>query len=67
MIVAADPADATGDEVRITRIFVFHEDAVSAEDGGRAVALRNLLILEIDLGEDSETAHNAGDRIPQSY
>ena len=64
VVVAADPADAAGDEVRVARVFALHENAVAAEDGGRAVALGDLAIGEIDLRIDAETAHDPRDRIP---
>ena len=64
VIVAANAADAAGDEVGIARIFALHEDAVAAEDGRGAVTLRHLAVLEVDLSEDAETPDNAGNRIP---
>jgi hypothetical protein len=64
MIVAADAADTAGDKVCVSRIFAFHENAVTAEDGGGAVALGNLTLAEVNLGEDAEAAHDPGDRIP---
>src|SRR5215475_3193142 len=64
VVVAADPADAAGNEVRIARVLVFHEYAVTSEYGRRAVALGHLLILEIDLREDAEAADDPRDRVP---
>ena len=64
MVVAANAADATRDEVRIARIFAFHENAVAAEDRGGAVTLSHLAILEVDLGEDAQAANDPGDRVP---
>ncbi len=64
VIVAADAADAAGDEVRVARILALHENAVAAKDGGGAVAFRDLPVFEVDLGEDSQAAHDAGDRVP---
>ncbi len=64
VIVSANAADPAGDEVCITRIFAFHENAVATEDRGCAVAFGNFPIIEIDLREDSETADDPGDRIP---
>ena len=64
MIVAADAADAAGDEVGIARVFALHENAVAAEDRRRAVALGDLAILEIDLREDAQTADDPRDRVP---
>ena len=64
VIVAADAADAAGDEVRVARILALHEDAVSAEDRRGAVALGDLALAEVDFGEDAEAAHDPGNRIP---
>ena len=64
VVIAADPADAAGDEVRIARIFALHEDAVAAEDRRGAVTLGNFALAEVDFGEDAEAAHDPGNRIP---
>ena len=64
VIVATDSANAAGNKVRVAGIFTFHEDAVAAKDGRRAVTLRHLLIGEVDFGKDPQTAHYAGDRVP---
>ena len=64
VVVAADAADAAGDEMGVARIFALHEDAVAAEDRRGAVALGDLAVLEIDLGVDAEAADDPGDRIP---
>ena len=64
MVVAADAANAAGNEVGISRIFTLHEDTVSTEDRRRAVTLGNLPVLEINFGENSQAAHDPGDRIP---
>ena len=64
VIVAADPADAAGDEVGVARVFALHEDAVAAEDRRGAVTLDHLAVGEIDFGEDAETADDSGYRIP---
>ena len=64
MIVAADAADPAGDEMRVARVLVLHEDAVAAKDRRRAVALDDLLRVEIDLGVNAEAADDARDRIP---
>ncbi len=42
VIVAADAADAAGDEVGVARILALHEDAVAAKDRRGAVALGHL-------------------------
>ena len=64
VIVAADAADAAGDEVGVARILALHENAVAAEDRRGAVALGHLPVFKVDLGEDSQAAHDPGDRIP---
>jgi hypothetical protein len=64
VVVAADSADAAGDEVGIARVFALHENAVAAEDRGGAVTLDDLAVSEIDFGEDAETADDSGYRIP---
>ena len=60
VVVAADAADAAGDEVGVARILALHENAVAAENGRSAVALGHLPILEIDLGEDAQAARRSG-------
>ena len=65
VVVAADPADAAGDEVRVAGILALHEDRVATEDRRRAVALDHLTVLEVDLGVDAEAADDPGDRIPR--
>jgi hypothetical protein len=64
VIIAADAANAAGDEVGVARIFALHEDAVAAKDGGGAVALGHAAIFEIDLSEDAEAPDDARDGIP---
>ena len=64
VVVAADAADAAGDEVGVARILALHEDAVAAEDRRGAVALGHLPVVEVDLGEDAQAAHDPGDRVP---
>src|SRR6185437_14483012 len=64
VVVAADPADAAGDEVRVARVLALHEDGVAAEDRAGAVALGDDPLLEVNLGVDAEAADDAGDRIP---
>ena len=67
VVVAADSADATGDEVRVARILALHEDRVAAEDRRGAVALDDLSVVEVDLGVDAEAADDAGDGIPRHF
>ncbi len=64
MIISTDSADAAGDEVRISRIFPSHENAVATKDRRRAVTLDNFAIVEVDLGEDPQTSNNPSDGIP---
>ncbi len=64
VVVTADAADAAGDEVRVPRVLALHEDAVAAEDRRGAVALDDLLLLEVDLGVDAQAPHDARDGIP---
>ena len=64
VVVTADAADAAGDEVRVPGVLAPHEDAVAAEDRGRAVALPDLLGLEVDRRVDAEAADDPGDRVP---
>ena len=67
VVVAADAADAAGDEVGVARVLALHEDAVAAEDRRRAVALGDLAFAEVDLGEDAQAADDPGDRIPAHF
>src|SRR5262249_39556112 len=64
MIVAADAADATRDEVRVARILPLHEHAVAAEHRRRAVAFRDFTVLEVYFRIDAEVADDPRDRIP---
>ena len=64
VVVAADPADPAGDEVRVARVLALHEDRVAAEDRRGAVALGDLLLPEVDLRVDAEAADDPGDRVP---
>jgi hypothetical protein len=64
VIIAADSADATGDEMSVAWILTLHKNAVAAEDRGGAVTLGHLTVLKVDLGENSQATHNPGDRIP---
>ena len=65
VVVAADAADAAGDEVRVARVLALHEDRVAAEDRAGAVALGDLPVAEVDLGVDAEAADDPGDRVPR--
>ena len=65
VVVAADPADSAGDEVRVARVLALHEDAVAAEDRRGALALRDRSLAEVDLRVDPETPDDSGDRVPR--
>jgi hypothetical protein len=64
MVVSTDAADTAGDEVGVARVLALHEDAVAAKDRRSAVALSHLAVGKVDLGEDTEAAHDACDRVP---
>ena len=64
VVVAADAADAAGDEMGVARVLPLHEHAVAAEDRRGAVALGHAAGGEIDLGVDSQAADDPGDRVP---
>jgi len=57
-------ADATGDEMTVTRVLVLHEDRVAAENRRCAVTLDDLFLRKVDLGIDAKAADDAGDWIP---
>ncbi len=65
VVVAADPADAAGDEMGVARVLALHEDAVAAEDRGGAVALGHPPAAEVDLGVDPQASDDPGDGIPR--
>ena len=65
VVVTADAADATGDEVRVPWVDPLHEDVEPAEDHRGRVALVHLLVREVDLGVDPEAADDPGDRVPR--
>ena len=65
VVVAANAADPAADEVSVSRILAFHEDAVSAEDRGGAVALHDFALVEIDFCMNAEAADDPGDGIPR--
>lgn len=64
VVVATDPADTTGDEMRVARVLALHENGVPAEDRGAAVALSHSACREINLRVDAEAANDPGYRIP---
>ena len=64
MIVAANPADAAGNEMRVARVFPLHENAIAAKDRRRAVTLGDPAVLEVDLSVDAQTADDPCDRVP---
>ena len=65
VVVAADAADAAGDEVRVARVLALHEHAVAAEQRRRRLAADHLAAVEVDLGVDAEVADDARDRVPR--
>jgi hypothetical protein len=65
VVVAADAADAAGDEMGVARVLAPHENAVAAEDRRGAVTLGHAPVLEIDLGVNAEAADDARDRVPR--
>ena len=56
MVIAADSANAAGDEVRVPRILALHENAVPAKDGRGAMTLGDLAIIEVNLRKNSQAA-----------
>ena len=64
VIVAADAANPAGDEMGVARVLALQEDAVAAKDRRRAFALDDLLVGEIDLGVNAETAYDPRDGVP---
>ncbi len=67
MIIAADSADAAGDEVGVARIFSLHENAVSAENRRSAVTLGDFFLLEVDLSVNAEAPDDTGNRVPRHF
>ena len=67
MVISADAANATGDEVRVPRVFASHEDAVAAKDGRGAITFDDFAVVEINLSENSETPDDSGDRVPVHF
>jgi hypothetical protein len=67
VVVSADAADATGDEVRVAGVFALHENAVAAKDRRGAVTLGDLFVFKIDLGKDAQATHDSGDGIPVHF
>ena len=64
VVVAADAADAAGDESGVARVLALHEDRVAAEQRRRAVAFGDDPVGEVDLRVDAEVADDPGDRVP---
>src|SRR4029078_425048 len=65
VVVAADAADAAGDEVRVARVLALHEHAVATQQRRGRLAADHLAAVEVDLGVDAEVADDAGDRVPR--
>jgi len=64
MVIATDTANTAGNKVRVARVLALHKNAVSAEDGRRAVALGDFPSVEINLRKDPKAANDASNRIP---
>jgi hypothetical protein len=67
MVIAADTANPTGDEVRVARVFPLHENAVAAEHRRCAEALGDFLFVEINSRIKTETPDDPRDRIPDHF
>ena len=67
MVIAADSANAAGDEMRVARVLALHENAVAAKNRRCAVALGHAPIFKVNLGENSQASYNPGDRIPVHF
>jgi hypothetical protein len=65
VVIAADAANATRDEVGIAGILPLHEHAIATEDRRSAIALGHAAISEVDLGVDTQAADDAGHRVPR--
>ncbi len=64
MVIAANSANATGNEMRVARVLALHENAVAAENRRGAVAFGHAAVFKVDLGENSQAPYDPGDRIP---
>src|SRR5579872_306286 len=64
MVVTANSTDAAGYEVRVTRILALHKNAVATEDRRGAMTFGNLPVVEVNLSEYPQTAHDPSNRIP---
>src|SRR5207248_2567908 len=64
VVVAANAADAAGDEVGVAGILAPHEHAVAAEQRRGALARDHFAVGEVDLRVDAKVADDPGDRIP---
>ena len=64
VVVAADPADAAGDEVGVARVLPLEKDAEAAEDARGAVALDDLPGVEVDSGVEAEAPDDSSDGVP---
>ncbi len=65
VVVATNPTNAAGDEVRVAWIFPLHEHGVTAKDRRRALALDDPARPKINLRVDPQAPDDAGDRIPR--
>ncbi len=64
MVIAANSANAAGDEMCVPRIFALHENAVPAEDRRRAMTLDDVFVGEINFRKDAQASDDSGDRVP---
>lgn len=67
VVISADPANAAGNEVSVPRIFASHEHAVAAKYRRGAITFDNFAIVEIDLGENSQTPDDSRNRVPVHF
>jgi hypothetical protein len=67
VIIAADPTDPARYEMGVPRIFIFHKDTVTPENGGSAVALDHFLVGEVNFRKDAQTSNYPSDRIPGHF
>ncbi len=65
MVIATDSTDAARNKMGVPGILSAHEDAIAAEDGGRAVTLRDLPVGKVDFRVNAEAAYDPCDRIPR--
>ena len=64
MIISTDAADAACYEMRIARIFVSHEDAVTPKNRRGRTALRHDPVLHVDFRINTQATDDPGNRVP---